>query len=51
MQQGIERGIAEGLKRKSLEIVRSMLDKKIAVEAIAEVTGLSIDEIKMMMKQ
>ena len=40
-----QRGIQEGKMEKQIEIVRKMLEKKIDVDEISEITGLSIEEI------
>lgn len=38
--------IAEGEKRKSLQIAQRMLKRKIAIAEIAELTGLTIEPIQ-----
>ena len=44
-EQGMEQGIAEGAKQKSIAIARSMKADKMPLELIAKYSGLSIDEI------
>ena len=46
MKQGIEEGVKQGEKQTLVEIVKKMKDKKLSIEEIAELTGLSINEIK-----
>ena len=45
-EKGIKEGIKEGRKEKVIEIVKNMLKKKMKVEEICEITGLSINEIE-----
>ena len=44
--EGIEEGIAQGEKRTNLKIVRKMLEKKMDINLISELTGLTEEEIK-----
>lgn len=49
LRQGREEGLAEGLKKadaKIKAITHSMLEKGMSKETVAELTGLSIDEIQ-----
>ncbi|KIE04872.1 putative transposase [Candidatus Jidaibacter acanthamoeba] len=46
MAEGMEKGIIEGEKNKTLEIAKKMLFKNIPVEEIIELTGLTVKEIK-----
>ena len=46
LKQGIEQGLNKGLKQKETEIVKNMLQKKIDINLISEITGLSKDEIE-----
>mgnify|MGYP003294640716 CR=1 FL=1 len=50
LQQGLEQGkklgLEEGSKKKQLEIAKKLLDKKMSIEEIAEITGLDISIIK-----
>lgn len=42
---GLAEGRVEGINQEKVEIAKKMLAKKIDVEYISEITGLSIDEI------
>ena len=42
----LEEGIIKGEKKKAIEVTQQMLDKKLPVEMIAEITGLTLEEIK-----
>ena len=44
--EGIEEGIAQGEKRTNLKIVRKMLEKKMDINLISELTGLTEEENK-----
>ena len=46
IEQGIQRGKLEGAHEKALETARAMLNKDYSVNDIAELTGLSIQEIE-----
>ena len=46
IEQGLEQGIVQGSKREKIEIARAMLNKKMAIETISEITGLSTEEIQ-----
>jgi predicted transposase/invertase (TIGR01784 family) len=48
MEQGLERGRAEGEKQKSLEIARRMKSKGVPSEDIADMTGLTATEIDLL---
>ena len=45
-REGLVEGLAEGERKKQLEIARNLKAKDLAVEIIAEVTGLSVAEIE-----
>ena len=45
-QKGIETGIARGEKETNLKIVKKMLEKKMDIDLITELTGLTKEEIK-----
>ena len=47
-KKGIEKGREEGLKEKSIEIARNMLKKGYKIEDIAEISGLSVEEITLL---
>ena len=44
--RGKEIGLAEGERKKTVEMARKLISKSYPIEEIAECTGLSIDEIK-----
>lgn len=46
IEQGIERGIEQGEKAEKINVAKRMLEKKIDIKIIMEVTKLSEDEIK-----
>ncbi len=46
MQRGIEKGVQKGIREKSLETASALLKKKMSAKEIAEITGLSVEEIK-----
>ena len=43
--QGKEEGLAEGMVKGKIEIAKTMLAKGMSVEMIAEITGLTVEEI------
>ena len=43
---GLEEGKSIGIKEKAKEIAQNLLNKKMSIEDISEVTGLTIKEIK-----
>ena len=47
--KGLAEGLAEGIKRRKVEIARKMLQRGMAVEEVAEVMDMTIQEIKEMM--
>ena len=51
MQQGVQQGLQKGIHENRIDIVSRMLKKNFAIEQIAEITGLSIDEIKQISVQ
>ena len=46
LQQGREQGLEQGIKQGKIEIVKKSLEKKLPIETISEITGLSIKEIQ-----
>lgn len=46
LKQGIEEGLNQGKKNEKIEMAKKMLNKKMDISVISEVTGLSIEEIK-----
>ena len=49
-QEGEEIGILRGKEEKQLEIAKNMLDKKMNINLIAELTGLDIETIQKLSK-
>lgn len=47
--EGRAEGIAEGIKFRKVEIARKMLQRGMAVDEVAEVVDMTIQEIKEMM--
>ena len=47
--EGLEAGIAQGEKRTNLKIVRKMLEKKMDINLISELIGLTEEEIKSLL--
>ena len=48
MEKGREEGRAEGMSLRSLEIARKMLAKGMDEASIMDMTGLTVEEIKML---
>jgi predicted transposase/invertase (TIGR01784 family) len=46
VERGFKRGIKEGVNQKSVEIARKCFQKRMSLEEIAELTGLSVEQIK-----
>ena len=46
VQQGLQKGLLEGEKRKALATARKLKQKGMSIHEIAELTGLSFDEVK-----
>ena len=46
IQQGIREGVQQGMQKEKLQIAKKMLSKKIDLNTISELTGLSIQELK-----
>ena len=46
LEASYDTGLEQGSKQKELEIARAMLNKKMNIETISEITGLSIEEIE-----
>ena len=49
-EEGYDKGIAKGEKQNSIEIAKKMLEKGMSEDEIAELTQLSIEEIKKIYK-
>ena len=47
--EGFVEGFAEGIKRRKVDIARKMLQRGMAVDDVAEVMDMTIQEIKEMM--
>ncbi len=47
--KGLAEGLAEGIKRRKVEIARKMLQRGMAIDDVAEVMDMTIQEIKEMM--
>jgi predicted transposase/invertase (TIGR01784 family) len=50
LQEGIQEGIEKGIRKKAVETARILLFKKMPLNEIAEITGLTTEEIKMLDK-
>jgi predicted transposase/invertase (TIGR01784 family) len=46
LQQGLQKGLLEGEKRKALATARKLKQKGMSIQEIAELTGLSIEEVQ-----
>ena len=44
--KGLAEGLAEGIKRRKVEIARKMLQRGMAAEEVAELTNLTVQDIK-----
>ena len=47
-RKGLQKGLQQGLEKGKKETAKNLLDKGLDIEFVSEVTGLSIDEIKML---
>ena len=47
-KKGIEQGIKKGISKGKEEIVKKLIEKKMSIEDIAEITGLSIERIEQL---
>ncbi|MEG1149655.1 MAG: transposase, partial [Niameybacter sp.] len=45
---GLEQGLEQGEKRKALEVAKTAIAKGLDDETISELTGIPIEEIKML---
>ena len=45
IKEGLQKGIEEGKKKAAIDIAKKMLDMHMPVEQIAELSGLSTNEI------
>ncbi len=46
MKKGMEEGRKEGIQQNTNDIIKKMLDKKMDIDLIADITGTSIEEVK-----
>jgi predicted transposase/invertase (TIGR01784 family) len=44
--QGLSRGISQGAHQKAIETAKSMMQRNISIDIVAECTGLSPEEIE-----
>ena len=51
IEKGLKKGIEKGLKEGRLEIARNMLAKKMSHADIAQLTGLSVEEVASLLKK
>ncbi|KSV58252.1 hypothetical protein [Acetivibrio ethanolgignens] len=49
-EEGREEGIAVGKAKSKAEIAKRMFDKGFTLEVISEITGISIEELKLLQK-
>jgi predicted transposase/invertase (TIGR01784 family) len=45
-KQGMEKGIVQGMERGIVQVARTMLKKRLPLEVIAEITGLTAEQLK-----
>jgi predicted transposase/invertase (TIGR01784 family) len=50
LKEGIAEGISQGSQQKAIETAKNLLNLGDSVEKVAQVTGLSIEEIKALTK-
>ena len=52
-EEGLERGLEQGLERGrhegQLELIRKMLSKGLPLEVVSDVTGLSLEELEVLL--
>ena len=49
-KEGIEKGKNIGTKEKTIEIAKNMLKKKMSIKDISEITGLTEDEVRLLIE-
>lgn len=53
LEQGLERGLKQGLERGryegQLELIRKMLSRGLPLEVVSDVTGLSLEELEVLL--
>ena len=45
LKEGLEQGIEQGIELKAQEMARALKDRGVSIEIIAEISGLSAEEI------
>ena len=50
IEEGIEKGKNIGTKEKTIEIAKNMLKKKMSIKDISEITGLTEDEVRLLIE-
>ena len=50
-KDGKKEGLAEGEQKKAIETAKKMLEKGIAVEVVAECTGLAIEDVEKLVEK
>ena len=50
-RKGLQKGLQQGLEKGKKETAKNLLDKGLDIEFVSEVTGLRINEIKMLQIQ
>lgn len=48
---GHEKGRVEGRKERDIEVAKNSLKAGVSIDVIAEITGLSVDEIKQLQEE
>ena len=48
MEKGIEKGMEKGAEQKNLDNARKMKEKGISLDMIADITGLSVEAIRLL---
>ena len=46
IREGVQQGMQQGMQKEKLQIAKKMLSKKIDLNTISQLTGLSIQELK-----
>ena len=46
VKKGIQKGVQKGMHRKAIQTAKVLLDKKMNIHEISEITGLSVKEIE-----
>jgi predicted transposase/invertase (TIGR01784 family) len=48
IQQGLQQGLQQGIVKGKLETARKLKQKGLSIQEIAEITGLSIEEVEQL---